>query len=117
MHERGEQPPPPPPIIPLIIETRPKIHFGAAYPLSFASIIRAKVPDPRTQRRIALEGHRFAPPEALAAGLVDYLVQGDTEAVIARAQALGESVSHLAARGAWGVIKVWIEVNALWGRC
>ncbi|EPT01342.1 hypothetical protein FOMPIDRAFT_1029848 [Fomitopsis schrenkii] len=82
-----------------------EIHFGAAYPLSYASVIRAKVPDPRTQRKVALEGHRFTPPEALAAGLVDRLVKGDTEAVIAQAQALGESVSHLAAPGAWGVIK------------
>ena len=53
-------------------------------------------------------------PEALAAGLVDHLVEGNTEAVIARAQALGESVSHLATQGAWGVIKVWMEVHMLW---
>lgn len=38
-------------------------------------------------------------------------MKGDTEAVIAQAQALGESVSHLAAPGAWGVIKVWTEVH------
>ena len=94
-----------------------QIHFGAAYPLSFASIIRAKVPDPRTQRKVALEGHRFTPSEALSAGLVDHLVKGDTEAVIARAQALGESVSNLAAQGAWGAIKVWMVVYGLEAHC
>ncbi|KAI0734252.1 ClpP/crotonase-like domain-containing protein [Fomitopsis betulina] len=54
---------------------------------------------------VALEGYRFTPPEALAAGLVDCLVDGNTDAVIAKAQALGESVAHLAVQGAWGVIK------------
>ncbi|KZT73101.1 ClpP/crotonase [Daedalea quercina L-15889] len=90
-----------------------EIHFGAAYPISFAAIIRAKVPDPRTQRKVALEGHRFTPPEAFEAGLVDYLVKGDTEAVIAKAQAVGESVAHLAVAGAWGVIKRDLYRDAL----
>ncbi|TFY55468.1 hypothetical protein EVJ58_g8237 [Rhodofomes roseus] len=90
-----------------------EIHFGAAYPLSFASIIRTKVPDPRTQRKVALEGHHFTPPEALQAGLVDFLVKGDTEAVIAKAQAVGESVARMATAGAWGVIKRDLYRDAL----
>ncbi|PCH42312.1 ClpP/crotonase [Wolfiporia cocos MD-104 SS10] len=90
-----------------------EIHFGAAWPLSFAAILRAKVTDPRIQRKIALEGHRFTPAEAQATGLVDEIVQGDTEAVLARAQALGESVSGQAVPGAWGLIKRDLYRDAL----
>lgn len=58
------------------------------------------------QRKIALEGHRFTPQEALQGGLVDHIVAGNTEEVLAKAQDLAESVSHLARLGSWGVIKV-----------
>ncbi|OBZ72728.1 Enoyl-CoA delta isomerase 3 [Grifola frondosa] len=82
-----------------------EIHFGAAWPLSFAAILRAKVPDPRVQRQIALEGHRFTPKDALAVGLLDRIVSGDTEAVLDEAQAFAESISGLSTSGAWGLIK------------
>ncbi|KZT07695.1 ClpP/crotonase [Laetiporus sulphureus 93-53] len=82
-----------------------EIHFGAAWPLSFAAVVRAKVLDARLQRKIALEGHRFTPQEALEAGLVDHIVKGDTEAVIAKACEVADSVSALANSGAWGLIK------------
>ncbi|TFY65103.1 hypothetical protein EVJ58_g2194 [Rhodofomes roseus] len=61
-----------------------EVHFGAGWPLSFVGIFRAKVSDNRVLRKIALEGHRFTPAEALDAGLVDHLVKGDTAAVIAK---------------------------------
>ncbi|KAI0925905.1 hypothetical protein AcV5_008512 [Taiwanofungus camphoratus] len=82
-----------------------EIHFGAGWPLSFAAILRAKVPDPRVQRKVALEGHRFTPREALEAGIVDHIVKGDTEAVVAKAQEVAESVSGLSKQGSWGLIK------------
>ena len=66
-----------------------------------------KVGDANLHRKIALEGHRFTPKEALAAGLVDHIVPGDSaEAVLRRARELAESVDSLAKGGAWGLIKV-----------
>jgi enoyl-CoA hydratase/carnithine racemase len=74
--------------------------------LSFAALLRAKVSNPRLHRKIALEGHRFTPSEALAAGLVDHIVQGNTVTIMAKAEEVAESVSPLAKEGAWGLIKV-----------
>jgi len=85
--------------------TMNEIHFGAPWPLSFAALLRAKVSDPKLHRKIALEGHRFSPKEALEAGFVDHLVQGNTAAVLAKAEEVAESVSPLAKEGVWGVIK------------
>ncbi|PCH41401.1 ClpP/crotonase [Wolfiporia cocos MD-104 SS10] len=82
-----------------------EVHFGAGWPLAIAAVVRAKVPNALVQRKIALEGHRFTPKEALDVGLVDHIVQGDTETVIAKAVEVGKSVSQMATMGAWGVIK------------
>ena len=66
-----------------------------------------KVGDANLHRKIALEGYRFTPKEALAAGLVDHIVPGDSaEAVLRKARELAESVDSLAKGGAWGLIKV-----------
>jgi enoyl-CoA hydratase/carnithine racemase len=66
-----------------------------------------KIGDAILHRKIALEGHRFTPKEALAAGLVDHIVPGDSaEAVVRKARELAESVDSLAKAGAWGLIKV-----------
>ena len=66
-----------------------------------------KVTDANLHRKITLEGHRFTPKEALAAGLVDHIVPGDSaEAVLQRARELAESVDTLAKGGVWGLIKV-----------
>jgi len=66
-----------------------------------------KVGDTNLHRKIALEGHRFTPKEALAAGLVDHIAPGGTaEAVLHKARELAESVDSLAKGGAWGLIKV-----------
>jgi len=93
--------------------TMNEIHFGATWPLSFAALLRAKVSDPRLHRRIALEGHRFWPREALEAGFVDHLVQGNTAAVLAKAEEVAESVSPLARSGVWGDIKSNLHREAL----
>jgi enoyl-CoA hydratase/carnithine racemase len=87
-----------------------QIHFGAPWPLSFAALLRAKVSDPTLHRKIALEGHRFTPKEALEAGFVDHIVQGNTAAVLAKAGEIAESVSPLAREGVWGIIKARLEV-------
>lgn len=69
--------------------------------------LQAKVGDANLRRKIALEGHRFTPGEALAAGLVDRIVPGDSaEAVLRTARELAESVDSLPMQGAWGLIKV-----------
>ncbi|GBE88245.1 ClpP/crotonase [Sparassis latifolia] len=82
-----------------------EVHFGSGWPLTLAAIMRAKVSDPRVLRKVALEGHRFTPQEALQAGLVDHIVKGDTDAVLAKAQEVAESVRSCPTFGAWGVIK------------
>lgn len=68
--------------------------------------MRTKVTDAATQRKIALEGHRFTPKEALAAGILDHIVEGNTAAVLAKAEEVAETVSPLAREGVWGIIKV-----------
>ena len=83
-----------------------QVHFGATWPHSFALIARAKITDASVLRKVALEGHRFTPTEALKAGLVDAIASGDTEGVLAKAQELAQSVSDRAKPGAWGLIRV-----------
>lgn len=83
-----------------------QVHFGAAWPQSFMYIFRPKVTDFVTMRKVALEGHRFTPAEALQANLIDAIASGDTEGVLAKALELGESVSDRAKPGAWGLIRV-----------
>jgi enoyl-CoA hydratase/carnithine racemase len=57
-------------------------------------------------RSFALEGHRFTPPEARDAGLVDEIVSGGTQAVLKRAREIAEEKAPKAREGVWGVIKV-----------
>jgi enoyl-CoA hydratase/carnithine racemase len=64
------------------------------------------VGDQRTQRRIALEGARLTPPEALEIGLVDQIVNGTTSDILAKAEQLAGTVGELAKGGEWGLIKV-----------
>ena len=66
-----------------------------------------KITDANLLRKIILEGHRFTPKEALAAGLVDHIVPGDSaDAIFQKARELAESVDSLAKSGVWGPIKV-----------
>lgn len=83
-----------------------QIHFGATLPHPLIAVLKAKVPSPQTLRKIVVEGHRFTPKEALALGLVDHIVEGNTEAVVTAAQALGDKLGPIAKTGAWGVNKV-----------
>ncbi|KAF9648801.1 ClpP/crotonase [Thelephora ganbajun] len=91
-----------------------EIHLGSSWPLSFVSTLRVKVGDANLHRKIALEGHKFTPQEALVAGLVDRIVPGDSaEAVFHEARELAESVDSLAKGGAWGLIKVDLYRDAI----
>ncbi|KAF4596360.1 hypothetical protein EYR40_007952 [Pleurotus pulmonarius] len=90
-----------------------EVHFGAVWPLSFTGLLRAKVGDNNTRRKIALEGHRFTPQEGLQAGFVDHLASGGTQDVIAKAEQLADSVSSLANTGVWGLIKADLYRDAL----
>ncbi|KAF5342146.1 hypothetical protein D9611_001606 [Ephemerocybe angulata] len=82
-----------------------EVHFGAPWPLSFAALLRGKVGDHRLQRKIALEGHRFTPQEALKDGILDALVDGKTADILAAAEKLAAKFSPNAAAGVWGLIK------------
>ncbi|KAF8624504.1 hypothetical protein AX15_005820 [Amanita polypyramis BW_CC] len=82
-----------------------EIEFGAAWPPSFAALLRAKVGDHRLQRKIAVEGHRFNPKEALDSGLVDYIVGGGTSAVLAKAEEVADAICAKAQSGVWGMIR------------
>lgn len=83
-----------------------QIHFGAPWPLSFVALLRTKISDANLHRKIALEGHRFTPKDALQAGIIDYIVDGNTEAILAKAEQVAEFASPLAREGVWGIIKV-----------
>ncbi|KAF9000603.1 ClpP/crotonase-like domain-containing protein [Cyathus striatus] len=82
-----------------------EVHFGAVWPLSFAAILRGKIGDHRLHRKIALEGHRFTPKEALNDGLIDHIVLGETADVLAKAEEMAERFSVNARAGVWGMIK------------
>jgi len=97
-----------------------EVHFGAPWPLSFAAILNAKVSDPSIRRRMALEGHRFTPPEAHAAGIVDRLASCGgagadlgTENVLKEALKLAKEVSGLPKEGVWGAIKTNLYKDCL----
>jgi Delta3-Delta2-enoyl-CoA isomerase len=85
-----------------------EVDFGAAWPVSFAALVRAKV---SAIRSLALEGHRFTPPEARDAGLVDEIVSGGTLGVLKRAREIAEEKAPKARQGVWGVIKVHLSVS------
>ncbi|KAG8213075.1 hypothetical protein J3R82DRAFT_11467 [Butyriboletus roseoflavus] len=97
-----------------------EVHFGAPWPLSLAAILNAKVSDASLRRRIALEGHRFTPTEAHAAGIVDRLancsgtsVELGTEIVLKEATKLATEVSTLPKEGVWGAIKTFLYKDCL----
>ena len=83
-----------------------QVHFGAHWPHSFAALLRGKFGDHHLQRKIALEGHRFTPQEALQDGILDAIVDGKTPEIIATAEKIADRVSVNAATGVWGLIKV-----------
>ncbi|KAI9512998.1 ClpP/crotonase-like domain-containing protein [Russula earlei] len=82
-----------------------EVDLGAAWPVSFGAITRAKV-SVSVLRRFAFDGHRFTPPEARDAGLVDEIVSGGTQGVLKRAREIAEDKAPKARGGGWGVIKV-----------
>ncbi|KAJ7722739.1 ClpP/crotonase-like domain-containing protein [Mycena maculata] len=92
-----------------------EVDFGAVWPHSFAGVLSAKIGDARVRRKIALEGHRFSPKEALEAGIVDQLAGGNTAAVLTKAEELALTVSVKAQAGVWGLIKNDIYWDALQG--
>ena len=87
------------------------MHFGSGWPYAFGLIVQAKVTDAQTARKIALEGHRFSPEEAYKGGVIDFLVQGDTAAVLAKAEEVGMTVGAQAQGGAWGLIRVSLTLG------
>jgi len=83
-----------------------EVHFGAGpLPHSFSALLNHKVKDLRVMRKLVLEGHRFTPSELLGAGLIDEIVDGGSEAVLARACEIAEQWSGNARASAWGLIR------------
>ena len=85
-----------------------EVDFGAAWPVSFAALVRAKV---AAIRSFALEGHRFTPAEARDTGLVDEIISGGTQRVLERAHEIAEEKAPKAREGVWGLIKVHQSVS------
>jgi 1,4-dihydroxy-2-naphthoyl-CoA synthase len=83
-----------------------EVHFGAPWPLAFATLFRAKVGDARVHRAVALEGQRITPKHAKDVGLVDEIVGTKTEEVLNKAMDLARQASQGARSGVWGLIKV-----------
>lgn len=82
-----------------------------------APIVRGRFAgENRLHRKIALEGHRFTPSEALKLGILDQIVAGGTEAVLAKAEDLANQVGSLAKEGVWGLIKVRRRIHIGWSR-
>ena len=69
-------------------------------------VLRTKISSAQVLRKVALEGYRFTPQEALASGIVDLAAGENTAGVLAAAQALAAKVGPLAKTGAWGINKV-----------
>lgn len=90
-----------------------EVHFGATWPLSLSAVVRAKIGDGKLHRKIALEGYRFTPKEALEHGIVDHIVNGNTAAVLAKAEAVAGSASKNAKEGVWGLIKTTLYRDTL----
>jgi len=95
-----------------------EIQFGATAPRSFAAVFTAKAANANIVRKIWLEGHRWTAQELEKEGLVDQLVEGDTEKVLEAAQALGNKLALFARTGVYGLQKVrlWAAYRRLgWG--
>ncbi|KAJ4480076.1 ClpP/crotonase-like domain-containing protein [Lentinula aciculospora] len=90
-----------------------EVYFGAPWPTSFAALVRSKFGNDPLKRKMALEGHRFTPQEALETGIVDLVVNGNTAAVLARAEQLGDQWSGNAQGGVWGTIKMELYRDVL----
>jgi Delta3-Delta2-enoyl-CoA isomerase len=83
-----------------------EVDIGAPLPVSIAAIMRMRAAKASVIRKFALEGHRFSPPEALEAGLVDEIVAGGTQGILKRAREIAQEKAPKAREGVWGLIKV-----------
>jgi enoyl-CoA hydratase/carnithine racemase len=90
-----------------------EVHFGAPWPWSFTAILSAKIGDHRLHRKIALEGHKYIPQDALQDGILDYIVKGKTADILAKAEEIADKFSGNASHGVWGLIKANIYRDAL----
>ncbi|KAK1222834.1 hypothetical protein PQX77_014256 [Marasmius sp. AFHP31] len=82
-----------------------EVLFGSNWPSSFGRLLLSRFGSGQLQRQIALEGHRFTPPEALKLGIVDYIVPGNTQDVLNKAEQVAAQWESNAQGGAWGLIK------------
>ena len=75
--------------------------------MPFCLLAKGKITDAAVLRKVALEGARITPQEALKDNLIDAIApSGSTADVLAKAQEIAASVSDRAKPGAWGLIRV-----------
>ena len=89
-----------------------EIEFGAHIPRGMLGAIQSVVKSSTLMRKIVLEGHRFPGSEALQAGLVDALADGQ-EGTLRRAFELAGQVKSRAAKNAWQVNKELVHRESL----
>lgn len=89
-----------------------EIEFGARIPRGMYGAIESVVTDKVLQRKLMLEGHRFAGEEALRTGLVDQLADGP-EAVLNTAIELAMKLRSRSAKNAWQDNKELINGHAM----
>ncbi|KAF9266562.1 ClpP/crotonase [Marasmius fiardii PR-910] len=82
-----------------------EVSFGSNWPTSFGRLLLSRFGSGQLQRKIAVEGHRFTPPEALQAGIIDHIVSGGTKEVLQKAEEVAAQWEGNARGGAWGLIK------------
>jgi len=82
-----------------------EVHFGASMPTGMMSILKAKLTNPQTIRKVILQGDRIGASEALALGIVDDLA-GTPQKVVDKAVSLGCGMADRARAGVWGSIKI-----------
>ena len=87
----------------------PEARAGVPFPAGAMAVVRAELA-PAAARRLALGDARFGPHEALAAGILDEVVEPDQ--VVDRAVTRAEALGALPAR-AFGLVKRQLRAQAL----
>lgn len=90
-----------------------EISFSSPLPNSFAAFLKLRIPHP-PHLRDTLLGRRWTQSQALAAGIIDEIVEaGGSDAVVSRAVEVGQREGVKVAPGPWGMIKAGVYHDVL----
>ncbi|BFZ58187.1 hypothetical protein PYCC9005_005249 [Savitreella phatthalungensis] len=89
-----------------------EIDFGAPLQPGMLACVQSRL-TPSALRKCVLEGHRFTGPEQLEAGFVEATVDPSEEGVLKAAMVQARKVMSKAASGAFGKLKIGINVDIL----